>query len=60
MNPKIEDFVAKIENHRTIEKYSAFDLRLPHRQHTERDMIEHEIAQRERIYISAAEVLEVD
>ena len=45
MNPKIEDFVAKIENRRIIKKYSAFDLRLPHRQYTERDMIEHELAQ---------------
>jgi len=60
MNPKIEELAAKIENRRIIEKYSAFDLRLPHRQHTERDLIEHELAQRERIYVSMAEVLEVD
>ena len=59
MNPKIEDFVAKIDNRRIIKKYSAFDLRLPHRQHTERDLIEHELAQRERICVSIAEVLEV-
>jgi len=48
MNPKIEDFVAKIENRRIIKKYSAFDLRLPRRQYTERDMIEHELAQQRR------------
>ena len=60
MNPKIEELAAKIDNRRIIKKYSAFDLRLPHRRYTERDMIEHELAQRERIYVSMAEVLEVD
>jgi len=48
MNPKIEDFAARIENHRIIEKYSAFDLRLPHRQPCERDIITHDLAQQDR------------
>jgi|GEM_PF-2069008 len=51
MNPRIEDFVAKIENRRIIQKYSAFDLRLPRRQHTERDLIEHDLAQQERVAV---------
>ena len=48
MNHRIEELAVKIEHRRTIQKYSAFDLRLPHRQHTERDVITHDLAQRER------------
>jgi len=51
MNPKIEELAAKIDNRRIIEKYSAFDLRLPRRQPCERDIITHDLAQRQRVAV---------
>ena len=48
MNHKAEEHVARVENRRIMQKYSAFDLRIPRRQYTERDLIEHELAQIDR------------
>ena len=48
MNHRAEELAVRIENRRIIQKYSAFDLRLPRRQHTERDIITHDLAQQDR------------